>query len=279
MKCQKSGKSIFDEKFSHIVKDSDTVLIKLSDRKDPIEIPRSILMKYESYFSAIASGNFKGGQREDGSYYIDMKYLYFDIIISVFKKGVDYIKKIKLSTKQIIHLKTYANYFCIDDISKYLDSGYMRFENMGFERCEYDDLEFEMRKMYSFPMSEEEKEFTTYKLKKDIFSYPRNFWKLSSHDIYKTWWENTNTHIYMNKKINEKTYTIVPNLEEFKTNFDNFFSERSLDGLNWDNIIVAGGSVMRCLLSLETELESPGFNGNYTYDESNMREVEQDINI
>ena len=77
----------------------------------------------------------------------------------------------------------------------------------------------------------------------------------------------------MNKKIEDNTSTIVPSLDDFKSNFDDFFSERCLDGLNWDHIIVAGGSVMRCLLSMETQLSSSIFHNKYSYDRSNIREV------
>jgi hypothetical protein len=50
----------------------------------------------------------------------------------------------------------------------------------------------------------------------------------------------------------EKSLAVVHSLEEFSTNW-NIFTERCLEGLNWDNVVAAGSSVAVPLLPVPQE--------------------------
>ncbi|KAJ5074185.1 hypothetical protein M0811_00814 [Anaeramoeba ignava] len=71
--------------------------------------------------------------------------------------------------------------------------------------------------------------------------------------------------------------SITPKFENFKKNFD-IFTENQLDSLDWNNIIVAGGSVLACLQDLPSEVTSTKLNHRKYYLE-NPCYAKSDIDI
>ena len=128
------------------------------------------------------------------------------------------------------------------------------------QRDIYDANEFLIKEKYFYrPLNSKEKEYINKTLRLNIFSYPIDFWKKSNHELYLDWEKNDDFKIlsYDNflSNIDNDTIPIVHTINEFNKHF-NYFTENCLEGLNWNNLIVAGGAVMTCLFSMETQIKN-----------------------
>ena len=124
------------------------------------------------------------------------------------------------------------------------------------------ELENEMRALF---ISERENDL----LKNNYLNLLSVYDNYEMFEIPKMTHEDENQQIILNKnmdKLIEKNMSIV-NLEEFKQNF-NIFTEGLFDCMNWDNVLLAGGSVLAIASPISSE---------YKKNNKNIREWFHDL--